>query len=77
MGDKTRIAPEDPFPENLEVLPDAEVEVLNSKVHRQLDEEYLEEGSPNLETQIRHGELNEELDRREDGVPEPELESAS
>ncbi|WP_051478894.1 hypothetical protein [Arthrobacter sp. H5] len=66
MEDKTRIAPEEPFPEDLEELKDKDVEALNSKVTRQLDTEYVEEGSPNLETQVRREEVNEELDRRGD-----------
>ncbi|WP_309071892.1 hypothetical protein [Arthrobacter sp.] len=64
MG-KSRIKPEDPFPENLNQLEDHEVEVLNSKVHRQLEVEYLQEGSPEPETEHRREELNEELDDRD------------
>lgn len=66
MNDKTRLAPEDPFPEDLDTLADGEVEVLNSKVHRQIDEEYVEEGQPNPETEFRKEELDEELDDRDD-----------
>lgn len=78
VDDKTRIAPEDPFPEDLERLEDQDVEVLNSKVTRQLDTEYVEEGAPNLETEFRREEVNEELDRRgdEDSAP-AELESSA
>lgn len=64
MG-KSRIKPEDPFPENLNQLEDNEVEVLNSKVHRQLDIEYVQEGSPDPETEHRREELSEELDDRD------------
>lgn len=64
MG-KSRIKPEDPFPENLNQLQDNEVEVLNSKVHRQLDVEYVQEGSPDPETEHRREELSEELDDRD------------
>lgn len=64
MG-KSRIKPEDPFPENLNELEDNEVEVLNSKVHRQLEVEYVREGSPDPETEQRQEELNEELDDRD------------
>lgn len=64
MG-KSRITPEDPFPENLNELEDAEVEVLNSKVHRQLEAEYVQDGQPHPETEIRHEELDEELDDRD------------
>ena len=66
MNDKTRLTPEEPFPEDLDDLADGEVEVLNSKVHRQIDEEYLDEGQPHPETEFRKEELDEELDERDD-----------
>ena len=66
MGDKSRIAPTDSFPEDLTDLRLDTVEVLNSKVHRQLDKEYVEEGLPHPETDARHEDLTEELDRRDD-----------
>ncbi|MBE0010918.1 hypothetical protein [Arthrobacter sp. AET 35A] len=66
MNDKTRLAPEEPFPEDLDTLADGEVEVLNSKVHRQMDEEYVEDGQPDPETEFRKEELDEELDERDD-----------
>lgn len=62
---KSRIKPEDPFPENLNVLQDDQVEVLNSKVHRQLEVEYVQEGTPDPETEHRKEEVNEELDDRD------------
>lgn len=65
MIDTTRITPDDPFPENLTRLDQAEVEILNSRVHRQLDAEYVRYGLPDPETEGRLEELNEELDRRE------------
>lgn len=64
MG-KSRIKPEDSFPEDLNQLEDNQVEVLNSKVHRQLEVEYVQEGSPDPETEHRQEELNEELDDRD------------
>lgn len=66
MKDNSRLTPEEPFPDDLETLKDREVEVLNSKVHRQLDEEYVDEGGPDPETEFRKDELNEELDERDD-----------
>lgn len=75
MG-KSRIKPEDPFPENLNQLEDNQVEVLNSKVHRQLEVEYVQEGSPNPETEHRQEEINEELDDR-DLLSETHLEHAA
>jgi hypothetical protein len=65
VGHKTRISPEEEFPEELNTLQDEDVEVLNSRVHRQLDKEYVEEGGPDPETDARKAELNEELDRRD------------
>ena len=76
MKDKTRLAPEDPFPKDLDSLADGEVEVLNSKVHRQIDEEYVEEGQPDPETEFRKEELDEELDERDDKDTSSETDSA-
>ncbi|MBM7779881.1 hypothetical protein [Arthrobacter tumbae] len=64
MG-KSRIKPEDPFPEDLNQLEDNQVEVLNSKVHRQVEVEYVQEGTPDPETEHRQEEINEELDDRD------------
>ncbi|MHA7264049.1 hypothetical protein ACX80W_12695 [Arthrobacter sp. TMN-37] len=64
MADRTRISPDEEFPEDLEELKDEDVEVLNSKVTRQLDLEYVEEGGAHPETDARHRELDGELDRR-------------
>lgn len=64
MG-KSRIKPEDPFPADLNQLADHQVEVLNSKVHRQIDAEYVQQGEPHPETAHRQEELDEELDDRD------------
>ena len=66
MTNNSRLAPEDPFPDELHSLGDEAVEVLNSKVHRQLDAEYVDSGEPHPETEFRLVELTEELDRRDD-----------
>lgn len=58
------ISPSDPFPEDLRQLDDSALHVLNSKVHRELDAEYLY-GGAELETEFRKEELAEELNRRE------------
>ncbi|WP_051427343.1 hypothetical protein [Arthrobacter sp. H20] len=65
MNDSTRIAPNDPFPEDLTRLASSEVEILNSKIHRELDSEYVRYGLPDPETEARLEEITEELDRRE------------
>ncbi len=61
----TRLSPSEDFPEDLAALELPEVEVLNSKIHRELDYEYVHDGEPALETEIRQEELAEELNRRE------------
>lgn len=65
MDTQSMISPEDSFPEDLNSLPAAEVEVLNSRIHRALDSEYLAFGMPNPETECRKEFLTEELDRRD------------
>ncbi len=61
----TRLTPSDDFPEDLTTVELPEVEVLNSKVHRELVYEYAHDGESSMETEIRHDELTEELDRRD------------
>lgn len=61
----SRLSPAEPFPENLTKLELPEVEVLNSKVLRELSHEYVQEGEPSPETEFRQEELTEELDRRD------------
>ncbi|MGF9663594.1 hypothetical protein AAIH25_17190 [Arthrobacter crystallopoietes] len=65
MTTKSFLSPEDPFPADVQNLPDARLHVLNSLVHRQLEREYVEAGGPNPETEFRLEELRIELDRRE------------
>jgi septation ring formation regulator EzrA len=67
MHMKSRLTPEQPFPEDLTELKDEHVEVLNSKIHREVDAEYDELGEVLPETEFRLEELTEELDRRDDG----------
>lgn len=65
MNDQThKLTPEEPFPSDLTVLEDFELELLNSRLHRELDVEYLEV-DPQAETESRLAEVNQELDRRE------------
>lgn len=65
MNDSTRLAPDEAFPDDLTQLASSEVEILNSKVHRELDAEYVRYGLPDPETEGRLEELTEELDRRD------------
>lgn len=60
----SKIHPTESFPANLRELDDSSLHALNSKVHRELDVEYLC-GGPEPETEFRREELTEELDRRE------------
>ncbi|MGC0239506.1 hypothetical protein [Arthrobacter sp. SD76] len=65
MSSNLRIAPTDPFPEDLEELKDEKLQVLDSQVQRQLDHEIINEGEPNPETEFRHQELDEEFEHRD------------
>ncbi|WP_233091291.1 hypothetical protein [Arthrobacter sp. MSA 4-2] len=66
MPNKSRLTPEEPFPEDLTELRDESVEVLHSKIHREIDAEYDELGELVPETEFRLEELTEELDRRDE-----------
>ncbi|MHA7280276.1 hypothetical protein ACX80H_11040 [Arthrobacter sp. MDT2-2] len=61
----SRLTPAEPFPEDLTHLDLPEVEVLNSKIQRELAHEYVHNGEPDPETEFRHEEVVEELDRRD------------
>ena len=65
MNDKLHLTPEDQFPEDLETVPDHELQVLDSQVQRQLDHEVVVDGEPNPETEFRHYELDEEFNDRD------------
>lgn len=61
----TRVTPLESFPEDLPSLSLPEVEVLNSRIQRELSHEYAHDGEPRPETELRGEELTEELDRRD------------
>lgn len=65
MSESLRIAPEEPFPEDLESVSNQDLQVLNSKVYRQLDHEAVYEGEPQPETEFRHEEVASELNNRD------------
>lgn len=65
MTDTTRLAPDEAFPDDLTQLESSEVMILNSRIHRELDAEYVRYGLPDPETEGRLEEITEELDRRE------------
>jgi hypothetical protein len=60
----SRLSPDDDFP-NLTDLPTENVEVINSKLHREQDFEYAAQGETHPETDFRLEEVNEELDTRD------------
>lgn len=60
----SRLTPSEPFPDDLTPLDLPEVEVLNSKIQRELSHEYVHDG-PDPETAFRDEELSDELDRRD------------
>lgn len=63
----SRISPDEPFPADLGRLRDQDVEVLNSKVHREIDHEFATTGEIDAETAFRKDELADELDDRDAG----------
>lgn len=65
MSANLRIAPTDPFPEDLEELKDEKLQVLDSQVQRQLDHEIVTEGESHPETDFRHHELDVEFEQRD------------
>lgn len=65
MSDKLHLTPEEDFPADLSLVPDQELQVLDSQVQRQLDYEYVAEGEPNPETEFRHHDLDEEFEERD------------
>ncbi|MDF9277401.1 hypothetical protein P4U43_06290 [Arthrobacter sp. EH-1B-1] len=64
MSRTYRLEPDESFPDDLTLLSDTELEVLNSRLHRELDEEYAHIDTQ-METQSRLDEVNEELNRRD------------
>lgn len=65
MERKLRITPDEPFPEELDELPDPVLQVLDSQIQRQLDREVVVDGEPAPETEFRHQELDQEFDIRD------------
>jgi hypothetical protein len=65
MNEKLHLTPDEAFPEDLEKVPDQELQILDSQVQRQLDHEVVVDGEPNPETEFRHYELDEEFADRD------------
>lgn len=66
LTDKLYLTPEESFPEDLTDMGDQELQVLDSRVQRQLDYEVVAEGEPDRETEFRHYEIDEEFQTRKD-----------
>ena len=64
-AENLHLTPAESFPEHLEKVSDRELQVLDSRVQRQMDHEIVAEGEPNPETEFRRYELNEEFENRE------------
>jgi hypothetical protein len=65
----SKLAPTDAFPEDLAVLNDANIQILHSRLQRQLDHEYAHASQAHPETEFRLAEVLEELDHRESYAP--------
>ncbi len=65
MAPKRLLPPEEGFPQDLSKVPDTELEILNSRILRQVEREYLQLGLPDPETEFRSEELRIELDARD------------
>ncbi|MBT2566417.1 hypothetical protein J7I84_07925 [Arthrobacter sp. ISL-85] len=65
MGEKLYLTPEDQFPEDLVSVSDNELQVLDSRIQRQLDHEMVVDGESSRETEFRHYELDEEFQDRD------------
>lgn len=66
MSENLYLTPEESFPEDLNGMSDSELQVLDSKVQRQLDREVAVDGEPNSETEFRHYVMDDEFtDRKE------------
>lgn len=61
----SRLTPTDPFSEDLVILENVDIQVLRSRLQRQLDHEHAHHLEADPETVFRLEEITEELDRRE------------
>ncbi|WDF33938.1 hypothetical protein PTW37_03165 [Arthrobacter agilis] len=65
MSDISRLDPAGDFPEDLTTIDRDDLDILNSRNHRSRDSQYILDGGSDAETEGRHHELREELDRRQ------------
>lgn len=65
MTDKLRLTPDDAFPEGLDEMTDNDLQVLDSRIQRQLDHEVIVSGETDRETEFRHYEVDHEFTERD------------
>ncbi|MFC3298437.1 hypothetical protein FJV46_02105 [Arthrobacter agilis] len=65
MSDDSRLDPGKDFPEDLTTIDRDDLDILNSRNHRSRDSQYILDGGSDAETEGRHHDLREELDRRQ------------
>lgn len=65
VSDSSRLDPEKDFPEDLSSVDRDDLDILNSRNHRDRDLQYIRDGDVDAETEGRHHDLREELDRRQ------------
>lgn len=62
-----RLRPNDAFPLDLTALNDLELQILDSRIQRQLTHECVTLGAPDAETEFRQWEIDAEVTRRSIG----------
>lgn len=65
MADSSRLDPEKDFPADLTTVDRDDLDILNSRNHRSMDQQYIRDHEVDAETEGQHHELREELDRRQ------------
>lgn len=65
MSESSRLDPANDFPEDLTSVHRDDLDILNSRNHRLRDVQYVRDGEVDPETEGRHHDLREELDRRQ------------
>jgi hypothetical protein len=66
MSESSRLDPDKEFPDDLTSVDRDDLDILNSRNHRSRDLQYIRDGEVDPETEGRHHELREELDRRQE-----------
>jgi hypothetical protein len=77
MSESSRLDPDKEFPDDLTSVDRDDLDILNSRNHRSRDLQYIRDGEVDPETEGRHHELREELDRRQDARDQPSGDAAA